>query len=781
VVSGADGTGKTVLVEHFVERVDKEFNVLRAWDVPPNPDLPFYTVTGLLTDGGAYAPEPLTQGASAPQLSVLGMGAAVINLLDSLLEDAPVLFLLDDAHRIDIESLQAVGFALLRQRAEHVLTVVCTQQPAETVRDMGLTDLVPAPELIELTGFRPEETRDFVEDRTSRPHSDEKLRALAVWSDGNPLFLEAALGAFGGNLPDDPTAMRVPVSLRDAVGAWSRSFPAASRALLNMLAVLNAPATVPLLNELLGTASAGADADVLVNQHAAVWVSGAVPAVALVHAGQRDALYAAMPRAERNRIHLRAAQILRPPASWRHRVAAAETYDATLARELVDAAAREVQAGHVALAADHLFAAAQVDPDAGHRQEALVSAVRLHVTGGRPRVALRHEQAVLRSPDTPRRDEALGLLSLAKDEASRARSHLDRARAGFTARGEMVLAASAAAELGVAEGYLGLGVLTRSVVDTADRRVSVECGVAAVVVVGVEEVCQGFGPLGVRRVGPEVGPLVEERAVEAFDLAVGLGSVGAGEFAGRAEVGEDVVPGQALAVGPGVVGQDPFDAGDAVVVEEGGRAGQEGRAGRDLLVGVDLAVGQPGVVVDGGVDVVEAHAADRSAGLAAQRPMAAAVGNPAEFLHVDVDQLAGTVAFVAADDLPGRPVQPGQPVEAVAGQDPVHRRGGHAQDRADPGGSEFAGPPQLADPLFHRGRGPVRGRGRSAGPVVQARLALGPPPADPLVGRGPRYAHLGRDMSDRAARADPFDQQPPTEDGQPGITVGHEDLRAVSS
>jgi hypothetical protein len=33
-----------------------------------------------------------------------------------------------------------------------------------------------------------------------------------------------------------------------------------------------------------------------------------------------------------------------------------------------------------------------------------------------------------------------------------------------------------------------LVVLTRSVVDTADGRVSVECGVAAVVVVGVEEV-----------------------------------------------------------------------------------------------------------------------------------------------------------------------------------------------------------------------------------------------------------------------------------------------------
>ncbi|MFJ4851793.1 hypothetical protein, partial [Streptomyces sp. NPDC088733] len=32
-------------------------------------------------------------------------------------------------------------------------------------------------------------------------------------------------------------------------------------------------------------------------------------------------------------------------------------------------------------------------------------------------------------------------------------------------------------------------------------------------------------------------------------------------------------------------------------------------------------------------------------------------------------------------------------------------------------------------------------------------------------------------MSDRSARADPFNQQPPAVHGQAGITVGHEDLR----
>ena len=47
-------------------------------------------------------------------------------------------------------------------------------------------------------------------------------------------------------------------------------------------------------------------------------------------------------------------------------------------------------------------------------------------------------------------------------------------------------------------------------------------------------------------------------------------------------------------------------AGDAVGGEVVGGAGEERRAGRALLVGQDLGVGQPGVVIDEGVDVVEA-------------------------------------------------------------------------------------------------------------------------------------------------------------------------------
>ncbi|MET9670293.1 AAA family ATPase [Streptomyces sp. NPDC006475] len=456
LVSGATGMGKTALVDHVAEMAAKEFAVLRAWDVPPATDLPFSTVTGILADGAEHLSaaehEPV-----GPHSSVLDMGGALIDLLDSWQQTAPLLFWLDDAHRIDLESLQSIGFALLRQGAERILTVIGTQHAARTARDMGLTELVPESDHVEVTGFTLSETQEFVEDRTARPHSEARLRSLAVWSHGNPLFLEAALGAFGGSLPNDPATIRAPSSLSDAVGAWSRSFPPASLAVLNMLAVLDAPATVPLLARLLGSDSAGADAEVLVDQHAAVWVPGHAPALRLVHAGQRDALYAAIARPERNRMHLRAAEILEPPARWRHRVAAAETYDAPLAEDLREAALREAQAGRAAVAAEYLLASSQVDPDSERRQNALLAAVRLQVTGGQARTAMRHEDAVLRCAPGPQRDESLGLLSLAKGEDALAGSQLSRARDAFTARGDMAQAACAAAESGVAEGSLGLG------------------------------------------------------------------------------------------------------------------------------------------------------------------------------------------------------------------------------------------------------------------------------------------------------------------------------------
>ena len=142
----------------------------------------------------------------------------------------------------------------------------------------------------------------------------------------------------------------------------------------------------------------------------------------------------------------------------------------------------------------------------------------------------------------------------------------------------------------------------------------------------------------------------------------------------------------------------------------------------------ELAVGEAGVGVDGGVDVGVAAAAlvaPPVRGAAAQLLVTAAVGDPGQLLHVDVDQLAATARLDPADHPPGRPVHPPQPVHAVADQDPMHRRGRHPDDPGQAGRTQPAGLAQRHDPPLDPGRGLMRTRPRPTRAI--------PEPVDALV------------------------------------------------
>jgi hypothetical protein len=70
---------------------------------------------------------------------------------------------------------------------------------------------------------------------------------------------------------------------------------------------------------------------------------------------------------------------------------------------------------------------------------------------------------------------------------------------------------------------------------TAEERGRPRCG--RVVIVGVEPKQECLATLGLGAVGPGVGPLIEQGAVEAFDFSVGLRPIGAGAFVGDADCG----------------------------------------------------------------------------------------------------------------------------------------------------------------------------------------------------------------------------------------------------
>ena len=157
---------------------------------------------------------------------------------------------------------------------------------------------------------------------------------------------------------------------------------------------------------------------------------------------------------------------------------------------------------------------------------------------------------------------------------------------------------------------------------------------------------------------------------------------------------------------------------------------------------------------------------------------AAAGGDFADFLDVDVDQLAGQSSLDPADDSAGRSVQPPQPSEPVSGQDSMHRGGMHAEQVTDPSRSPSAQATDFDDASFGASWGLVRA-------VVGAGAAIGHPCRTiGAVAIGPAFRGRRTDLEafsrtpQRPLLLDDTTSQPQTASlRQRGITVNHEDLR----
>ena len=237
------------------------------------------------------------------------------------------------------------------------------------------------------------------------------------------------------------------------------------------------------------------------------------------------------------------------------------------------------------------------------------------------------------------------------------------------------------------------------------------------VVVVVESGCVGVAVFLVGGEGSPVGPSFLQGAVEAFGFAVLSGRVWSGQDVCCLERGEHGLEVAGVTVVQRVVGHDLADAASG---EELGGLGEERGAGRALLIRQDVGGREPGVVVDGDVEVV--HAKLGRPGPAAVvvdcvrpvEPLAATVGDAAEFLHIDVDQGPGLLAFIVqlraagcTDPDTGHGIELVQRWQSGAGDDPRRRR------RADPDTTRQLvptqpfGSPQLQQPCRnHRGHRP---------------------------------------------------------------------------
>lgn len=189
VLRGEPGIGKTALLRYAAARA-YGMQVLRTVGVEPEVGLRYAALQRLLLpelERIGQLPEPQARGIgvalglrSGPPPEPFLVALATLSLLTEAARDRPLLCLVDDAHWVDAESLDALGFAARRLAREPIALALATRSGAEQcVPIAGLVDLT-------LAGLDQDNARALLVDQSRRRLSVAELDALLPTTGGNP-------------------------------------------------------------------------------------------------------------------------------------------------------------------------------------------------------------------------------------------------------------------------------------------------------------------------------------------------------------------------------------------------------------------------------------------------------------------------------------------------------------------------------------------------------------------------------------------------------------------
>ncbi|WP_242902284.1 helix-turn-helix transcriptional regulator [Actinomadura terrae] len=241
VLAGAPGIGKTRLLEEIGRRAPSACTVLRCSGTPAERTIPFAGLHQLLFPLRHHLDRlPGTQiallngvfGVSEPPRGRLSAPCAALALLALAAERAPLLLLVDDAHRLDEASLDALAFVARRLRNLPVAMIFATREHGP--RSPHLHGLPEA----RLEPLSPTDTCLLIAKVTEAavrgaPRYDRSwIDHIARESAGNPLIaveLAAALAAGG---PDGASGIPPSPRLRATFGDLVAELPEPTRWLL---------------------------------------------------------------------------------------------------------------------------------------------------------------------------------------------------------------------------------------------------------------------------------------------------------------------------------------------------------------------------------------------------------------------------------------------------------------------------------------------------------------------------------------------------------------------
>ncbi|MEU6667917.1 AAA family ATPase [Streptomyces sp. NPDC046727] len=247
VLLGEPGSGKTALLDRCAEAAGGRARLLRCTGVESEAALPYAGLQVLLRgtlDRMRSLPEHqlrALRGAVALDDAPAGdrflLGAATLGLLDELAEECPIVVLVDDAHWLDLETVDALLFAARRIGMGRVAMVFAARE--------GSAAFAGAPGLpvLHLGPLTDEEGAALLAGWAPDLHATVSSRILAL-AQGNPLALVELAGALtaaqrDGSEPLDAREIAVlPASwrVRRIFDERIRVLPAPTRLLLTVAA-----------------------------------------------------------------------------------------------------------------------------------------------------------------------------------------------------------------------------------------------------------------------------------------------------------------------------------------------------------------------------------------------------------------------------------------------------------------------------------------------------------------------------------------------------------------
>jgi DNA-binding CsgD family transcriptional regulator len=428
-IEGDPGVGKTALARRCLTEA-AGLRVLSARGGQGEADLDFGLADQLFRAAGGAVPV-LPAGGAGSAASSFAVGARLLEVVGGQQAAGAVAIVVDDLQWADRRSVEALTFMLRRLSVDPVLAVVVYRGPSGRLDDAArrLLSSVEDRLQIRLGGLGPDDVAALAAALTAGPLDGAAVQRLYRGTGGHPLYLRTVLSE-GSDL--DLRAggrLALPQSLAAAVGEQLRVLPPESRAVLEMLSVLNQRVPLAQLGQAAQVESPGAAIEPAVASGLADWRPDEPTCpVELRHLLVRDAVYASLPAATRRALHARAAVMVSESASWEHRVAALDRPDEGLAAELERLAGEDAAGGRLALAATHLQWASDISPDRADRERRLLTAA-MHLTLADESRGLALRPAVEATAPSPLRSCVLGTMAFSEGQLAQAEQRFSEALA----------------------------------------------------------------------------------------------------------------------------------------------------------------------------------------------------------------------------------------------------------------------------------------------------------------------------------------------------------------